>query len=55
MLLKIALAFALGSLGLILLQQRAERADEAELQELVEVQLQRLRAHLFRCPAAAAI
>jgi hypothetical protein len=48
MLLKIALAFALGSLGLILLQQSSERADEAQLQELVEMQLERLRAHLFR-------
>ncbi|MBF6559687.1 MAG: hypothetical protein IVW56_05280 [Candidatus Binataceae bacterium] len=51
MLLKIALGLVLGSLGLILLQQRAERADEAELHEQVEVQLQRLRAHLFRRPA----
>jgi hypothetical protein len=48
MILKIAIALALGSIGLLLIQRAAERDGAAQIQERVEAQLRDLREHLFR-------
>jgi hypothetical protein len=47
MLLKIALALALGSIGLLALERLTEADDRLRLEETVEAQLQALRDHLF--------
>jgi hypothetical protein len=49
MLLKITLALALGSLGVLILHRLRESEDEeAILERKVEAQLQALRDHLFQ-------
>jgi hypothetical protein len=48
MLLKITLALALGSLGVLVLHRLRESEDEAILERKVEAQLQALREHLFQ-------
>ncbi|MBI3759323.1 MAG: hypothetical protein HY269_06165 [Deltaproteobacteria bacterium] len=48
MLLKIALALALGSIGLLALGRLTEADDRTLLEETVEAQLQTLRDHLFK-------
>jgi hypothetical protein len=48
MLLKIALALALGSIGLLALERLTEADDRLRLEETVETQLQALRDHLFK-------
>jgi hypothetical protein len=48
MLLKIALALALGSIGLLALERLTEADDQLRLEETVEAQLQALRDHLFK-------
>jgi hypothetical protein len=48
MLLKIAVALALGSIGLLALERLTEADDRLRLEETVEAQLQALRDHLFR-------
>jgi hypothetical protein len=48
MLLKITLALALGSLGVLILHRLRESEDEAILERKVEAQLQALREHLFQ-------
>ena len=48
MLFKIALAVALGSIGLIALRQAADASDQERLEQAVAAQLQSLRDHLFK-------
>ena len=48
MLLKIALALALGSIGLVALERLTEADERLRLEETVEAQLQALRDHLFK-------
>jgi len=48
MLLKVTLALALGSLGILILHRLRESEDEVSLERKVEAQLQALREHLFR-------
>jgi hypothetical protein len=48
MLLKVTLALALGSLGVLILHHLRESEDEAILERKVETQLQALREHLFQ-------
>ncbi len=48
MLLKITLALALGSLGMLILHRLRESEDEVALERKVEAQLQALREHLFQ-------
>ena len=48
MLLKITLALALGSLGVLILHRLRESEDEAILERKVEAQLRALREHLFQ-------
>ena len=48
MLLKIAVALALGSIGLLALGRLTEADDRVWLEETVEAQLQALRDHLFK-------
>jgi hypothetical protein len=47
MLLKVTLALALGSLGMLILHRLRESEDEVSLERKVEAQLQALREHLF--------
>jgi hypothetical protein len=48
MLLKVTLALALGSLGVLILHHLRESEDEVSLERKVEAQLQALREHLFQ-------
>jgi hypothetical protein len=48
MLLKVTLALALGSLGMLILHRLSESEDEVSLERKVEAQLQALREHLFQ-------
>ena len=48
MILKVALALAVGSLCLMVLSHRSESQDEVGLEREVEARLQTLREHLFR-------
>lgn len=47
MLLKVAIALALGSIGLLALRRLADADDRVRLEETVAAQLQALRDHLF--------
>jgi hypothetical protein len=48
MLLKVTLALALGSLGMLIFHRLRESEDEVSLERKVEAQLQALREHLFQ-------
>jgi hypothetical protein len=48
MLLKVTLALALGSLGMLILHRLRESEDEVSLELKVEAQLRALREHLFQ-------
>jgi hypothetical protein len=48
MLFKLALAVALGSIGLMALRQVADANDQERLEQAVAAQLQSLRDHLFK-------
>jgi hypothetical protein len=48
MLLKLALALALGSIGLFAVGQLSGEDDRARLEAAIEAQLRALREHLFK-------